>query len=207
MHVRLRHLIGAVALALPLSTIPPVEASARSEAPASAEAPEGSAVSSLVAPNLEATMAETLEANPGSSQLDESTVLMKPGVLTVLPDGEVGLQAANDCPRGWSCAWTHSNFQGGMLGLREGDYEPYAYWWWNPSNWEVTYCDWQCDHLEGWRRFSNNVSSVFNNTYNVVWAPFWSPRNNANYYAYNGAPAAYVTDTWNDSFTAACACP
>jgi hypothetical protein len=205
LHVRLRYLIGAVALVLPLSTIPPVEASARSEASAATEASEGSAASSLAAPNLEAAVAETLEANPGSVQLDESTVLLKPGVLTALPDGEVGLQAANDCPRGWSCAWTHSNFQGGMLGLREGDYESYVYWWWNPSNWAVTYCDWRCD-LEGWRYFSNSVSSVFNNTYNVVWAPFWSPRNNANYYAYNGAPAAYVTDRWNDSFTAACAC-
>jgi hypothetical protein len=171
-------------------------------------APVGAAASS--ARMEQSTIAETLRVNPGSVQIGADTVLLRPGVMTVLPSSTTMSTAAagdpNRCPRGWTCAWTDTNFRGAMLGIREGVYTDYYYWWYNSSG-AISYWPGSNPNPAVLRSFSNNASSVFNNTYNLVWAPFYSFRNKANYYAYRGAPAAYVGSKWNDSFTSACGCP
>lgn len=98
-----------------------------------------------------------------------------------------------------------------MLAVRDGVYIDYSKWFWDTATFEVVDCRGGCTwphwyHIQYVHRFDLNITSVYNNTHTVTWAPFWSPRNNANYYARNGAPAAYVGSQWNDSFTAACAC-
>jgi hypothetical protein len=57
----------------------------------------------------------------------------------------------------------------------------------------------------GWRSYRGNITSVYNNTHSIVWAPFHSFII-GNYYAYNGSPARYVGAYWNDMFDDACAC-
>lgn len=156
---------------------------------------------------------ETLEANPGSTRIAEDTVLLDPDVMVTLPSstGDVQQSALRDCPRGWLCAWPHSDFVGPMLAVRDGVYIDYRAWHWDSLTGAIYDCRGGCSaDLEHWRRYvrsyAHNISSIYNNTATVTWAPFWSPRNGANYYAANGGPAAYVGDKWNDSFTAACAC-
>jgi hypothetical protein len=149
----------------------------------------------------------TLEANPGSTRTGDNTVLVRPGIAVTLSSaGEVTTQAAGQCPRGWLCAWPDYNFGGGMLAIQQGVYISYGYWWYNVNNGAVMYDDWQGGPGAEWRSFANNITSVYNNTNSAAWAPFYSYRNHANYYAANGSPAPYVGDTWNNSFTAACAC-
>jgi hypothetical protein len=155
-------------------------------------------------------IAETLRANPGSVQIGEDAILLRPGVMTVLPSRNATSALAagdpNRCPRGWTCAWSDTDFRGAMLGLQEGVYTDYVYWWFNAAG-NVFYHAGSNPDPGNLQSFSNSASSVFNNTYNLLWAPFYSWRNNKNYYAYRGAPAAYVGSQWNDSFTAACGCP
>lgn len=203
MSVRLRQLVGTTALVLALGIVPAVAAHAQSGDAAST-------AGGVAAADLETAMAATLDANPGSQQTGENTVLLKQGVMVALPDSEVGLQAANSCQRGWLCAWPHSDFRGPMLGVRDGTYVGDLYYYlYDENNWSkgVKYCVMSGTCGPGnWRSFYESITSIYNNTHTVTWAPFWSRRNNQNYYALNGAPSGYVGAKWNDSFTALCAC-
>jgi hypothetical protein len=70
------------------------------------------------------------------------------------------------------------------VGIREGVYTDYGYWWLDSSGGFLL--TWKQPEPGVLRSFSVNASSVFNNTYNLIWAPFYSYRNRANYYAYRG---------------------
>jgi hypothetical protein len=208
--VRLRQLVGTTTLILALSIVPAVAAHAQS-GDAVDNAKEQPSASDLAA-DLETMMAATLEANPGSKKTGESTVLLKPGVMLALPDGEVGLQAANDCRRGWLCSWPHSDFRGPMLAVQDGTYLSGADLWYyryDENDWSrgIQYCVMSVHCNDGnWRPYYESITSIYNNTHTITWAPYWSRRNNVNYYALNGAPSPYVGAKWNDSFTQLCAC-
>lgn len=143
---------------------------------------------------LEATMAGTLEANPGSRQIAENVIQLDEGITLTLPTSERSVQAASDCPSGWQCAWPHSNFRGPRLAAERCVYLNYFEWvFWND--------------LEGvYEDFAYDASSVYNNIPGVTWSQFWSPANGANYNAHFGAPEDYVGAQWNDTFTAAQGC-
>jgi hypothetical protein len=200
---------ATAALMMVVSTAFAGEAYARSsETPADESASDG------VTLDLETAVAETLRENPGSIKTGENTVLLEPGVMVALPsDADVSAQQSslNLCTRGWLCAWPHSDYRGPMLAVRDGTYIDYRAWWWDTSTGAILDCRGGCTGVDWYwdmymRNYANNITSIYNNTSTMTWAPFWSPRNNANYYAYNGAPSAYVGSKWNDSFTAACAC-
>jgi hypothetical protein len=161
-----------------------------------------SGAAAAASPAMPSGMAETLEANPGSVRSGKNTVLVKPGVMVVLPSD--GAMAVSDCPVGWLCTWPHSDYRGGMLAIQQGVYLQFYYWWYH-DNGGVTYHAWD-DPGPGWHTFAQAVTSVFNNTHSVTWAPLYSHRNQQNYYALRGAPTGYVGAKWNDSFTAMCAC-
>lgn len=207
LHVRLRQMLGAAALMLTSTTVPAVVAHAQTDETGVPGAQGQPSASDGVASDLETSVARTLEANPGSARTGESTVSLQPGIMAALPDGEVGIQAAGNCPHGWLCAWPHSDFRGPMLGVRQGTYIPYWEWAWNSRTGEVRQCVMSV-HCPGsdWHSYFESITSIFNNTYSITWAPFYSPRNGQNYYAYIGAPSGYVGSRWNDSFSAACAC-
>lgn len=194
MQVR-RRLAGTITLIAMFSAIPAVQAQAR---------PQEDAPS-----NFETSVTETLEANPGSVRLGEDDVLLASGVMWTVPNGDTGSRALRDCPSGWLCGWTHADYAGGRMAVREGVYVHFLNWYWDANDYRVKECPVGfCELGPGnWRPLSNSITSVFNNTWNVVWAPFYSPRNGANYYAFRGAPAPYVDAKWNDSFTEMCACP
>lgn len=190
------------ALIMALSAVPAVEARAQSD-----ETVRDSSV------DLETSVSEILDANPGSVRLDDNDVLLEPGVMWSLPsdgdDGAVGAQALADCPAGWLCGWTHADYEGGRIAVQQGVYLHFLNWYWNEDNYQVKECDpLNCSLGPGrWRFLTNSITSVFNNTWSITWAPFYSPRNNANYYALRGAPEDYVGSKWNDSFTEMCGCP
>lgn len=145
--------------------------------------------------DLETLMAKTVAANPGSKQISRNVIQLDENVIMILPvtDG-VSTQALADCPSGFQCAWPDVNFGGPALGGRICDYMNYFdYVFWNTR-------------LGVWDDFAYDVSSVTNNIPGVKWSQFWSPRNGANFNALLGAPAPYVGDKWNDSFTGARGC-
>lgn len=198
------------ALITTLSAIPAVEAHAQSEETVTQAQPSISQDDSF---DLEASVNEILEANPGSTRVGDNDILLEPGLMWSLPsDGEVGAQALADCPAGWLCGWTNVDYAGGRMAVQQGDHEHFLTWYWDDTapNYRVKQCRIinPCDLGSGdWQYLTNSISSVYNNTWSITWAPFYSPRNNANYYALRGAPARYVGAMWNDSFTEMCGCP
>jgi hypothetical protein len=200
--IQLRRLACTTAVIAALSVVPAAEAQAQQPEPSSSMGEVASA-------DLEASVSSTLKANPGSVRTGPNTVLLEPGVMWVLPsEREASVRGLTGCPAGWLCGWTNADFAGGMMAIQQGTYVDYINWWWNTSTFEVRFCDHftHCDLGPGtWNGISNSISSVLNNT-SVLWAPFYSLRNKANYYAYRGSPASYVGAKWNDSFTEACAC-
>jgi len=162
--------------------------------------------------DLEAAVAGTLRAVPGSVKTGENTILLEPGVMVALPsEGDVSASSLGSCTRGWLCAWPDSDYRGPMLAVRDGVYIDYRAWWWDTSTGEILDCRGGCTGVDWYwdkymRNFAYKITSVFNNTHTITWAPFWSPRNYTNYNALNGAPSPYVGSKWNDDFSAACAC-
>lgn len=145
------------------------------------------------ASRLELAMTRTLDANPGSVQISENVIMREDGVVIGLPRAD-GTSSLDDCPSGYQCGWVKADFQGPFIGgLRCVYIDYYNVWYWVPET-------------NTYHNYANKVSSLFNNIPGVTWSQFWSPRNNANYDAHVGAPANYVGDRWNDSFTAAQGC-
>jgi Peptidase inhibitor family I36 len=159
------------------------------------------------APATPSAVAEMLNANPGSVRTGENTVLLKPGIMAILPlNGEVGVQAAGQCPRGWLCAWPDINFGGPMMAVQQGTYIAYIYWWYKGS--QIVYSPSGTSPGSGWVSFYARITSVYNNTHSIAQAPFHPYFNipGGNYYAPLGAPISYVGAYYNDSFDSACAC-
>lgn len=145
--------------------------------------------------DLETLMARTIEANPGSKPISKNVIQLDKDAILILPitDG-VSTQALADCPSGFQCAWPDANFGGPALGAHRCVYLNYFdFAFWNAR-------------LGVWDDFAYDVSSVTNNLPGVKWSQFWSPRNGTNFNALLGAPAPYVGDKWNDSFTGAQGC-
>jgi peptidase inhibitor family I36 len=201
-----RRLLGATALVLSLVAGPAIEAQAQAgpaepvppaPPPPGAPAPEGGVTPSGP------------DANPEGVEVVGDDIMLQPGVMWSSPDGEVGTQALNDCPPGWLCGWTDANYGGARMAVQQGVWVHFLYWYWDANDpRRVKYCEpLTCDLGPGnWRAMTNSISSVYNRT-SIEWAPFYSQRNHRNYYARAGAPAAYVLDEWNDSFTEMCGCP
>jgi hypothetical protein len=205
LYVRLRQLASATALVLALTAVPAGAAHAQSDDTGVPQAQAQSSTSRDISFDLETSVSDTLEANPGSVRMGENAILLEQGVMWSLPaDGEVGTQHLSHCPSGWLCGWIHDDFQGAMMAVQQGTYADLTDWYWNQHTLEVRRC---CNLSPGgtWWPVSHKITSVLNNT-SLTWAPFYSHRNFENYYAYRGAPAAYVGAKWNDSFTAMCAC-
>jgi hypothetical protein len=148
-------------------------------------------------------MAETLAANPGSVRLGEHTVLLEPGIMAAIPsDGGAGIQAVGQCPRGWLCAWPDIDYGGPMMAVQQPNYIDYRKWFYNGAGVIVMSNSWPGS---GWRTFAFDITSVYNNTHTIAWAPLHNPVS-GNYYAQLGHPIPYVGPDWNDWFMDACAC-
>jgi hypothetical protein len=207
LHVRLRQLASTTALILALSAVPAVEAHAQPEETAAPQRQAQPSASDSVASDLESSVAGTLEANPGSVRTGANTVMLQPGIMAVLPsDGEVGAQHASDCPPGWLCAWPDSDFRGPMLGVRQGQYINYWNWMWHVDG-RISPCEGvlYCDG-GGWYPYATTITSIFNHTC-TDWAAFYSPRNDENYLAAEGAPNGWVGSKYDNSFWSAYAAP
>jgi hypothetical protein len=147
------------------------------------------------AEDLQTLVDRTVEANPGSQQIAENVIQLDKGITLTLPtEGQTARGLAQQCPRGWQCAWPHVNFEGAMLAAQRCVY--------------LDYFDWEFSDDGGvtWDDFAYDVTSVYNNLQGVTWSQFWSPVNGQNYNAFEGAPASYVGAKWNDTFTAAQGC-
>jgi hypothetical protein len=217
MHSRLKRLSASTVLitALLVGTATTPAAAARAELGRGAEeAQEQPSASDGQLPSLETRVALTLEGNPGSERLGENTIMIKPGIMAALPpDGDVSTQGlAQQCPGGWLCAWPHVDFEGPMLAIQRGVFIEYRYWWWNTQSGQIIYTEhypgWPGPLLAGWTSYWNQITSVYNNLRSLTWAPFhnYEYESEGNYYALDGAPAAYVGAHWNDTFDIACAC-
>lgn len=201
--MRIRHrLASMIGLALALSTVLAVSADAEPqvaarEGPASQPAGQGADL------DVEAAMASTLEANPGSVRTGENTIELRPGVMVAYPtDGETGVQALGQCPQRWLCSWPHTDYRGPMYGIRQGDCIEFFNWYWEPGGTII----WSSHHPGApWTSWSRSISSVYNNLIGVPQAPYWGPVSGGAYYAPQGRPIPYVGALWNDQFWSACA--
>ncbi len=124
MYLRLRRCGVATVLVLALTAVPATATQAQPGVPA--QDGQGQPPASGRALDLETRVAQTLEANPGSTRISENAILVKPGIMVALPqDGEMSTQASGQCPRGWLCAWPDIDFGGPMMAVQRGVYINY----------------------------------------------------------------------------------
>lgn len=197
-----RRLVSVIGLALAVNAV--VATSAYAEPQLAAQEPPGSQSTSGDADaDLEAAIANTLEANPGSVRTGENTIELQPGVMVAYPiEGQVGTQALSQCPQKWLCAWPHSDFRGPMYGIRQGDCIEYFNWYWEPGGTII----WASRHPgSGWTSWARSISSVYNNLIGVPQASFWSGAFIGPYHAPQGTPIPYVGSLWNDWIQSGCA--
>jgi hypothetical protein len=154
---------------------------------------------------MPAGMAETLKASPGSVRTGQNTVLLPTGLLVGFPDGQVGVQAARQCPQGFTCLWVDVNFEGVMVGIRERTEVWLRDFWYLPGHGNVIWSP-GVQPAPGWVNFDSKATSLYNNTFATTagfetW--FSVPGYPLRYRP--GAMVSYL-GSFNDAIDKACIC-
>jgi hypothetical protein len=146
----------------------------------------------------EAQMEATLAANPGSTRLSDTEILLEPGVVLALPSDGATVQGVPNCPYEWFCLYEHSNYDGWLIRFYTCNvlYGLSDYQFYNET--EQAWDDWAFD-ASSWH---NNQSGGAD-----AWIYKWSatPAGGELYRAGVGA-VPYVGDYWNDTFWELFAC-